>query len=242
LKERKTKRKHIRIEMDNDDARHGNYNYNYNYNFDYNYDYKVDPCKVFIGVYTGTHSSSKGLRVNGVIEDTPAFDAGLQKGDRILALDGVAVSNHKTLLAERNKHNPGDEFTITILRDENEFTVDAKFKNCDDDAKEEIQEDVIEERSEDQNVSNLLDLNLSAFPNPTNSAVNVRFVGERVATTVTVTDINGKEIFREELNDFDGLYNNKVDLNSAATGTVVVTVRQGNKVKSKKILYTPDRA
>jgi len=209
----------------------------------YDYDYKVDPCKVFIGVYTGTGSSSNGLHVNGVIENTPAFDAGLQKGDRILALDGVAIDGHKTLLAERNKHEAGDEFTITFLRDGDEVTVDAKFKECkEENKKDEIEEEAIEERSEDQGANNLLDINLSTFPNPTNSSVNVRFVGERTGTIVTVTDIKGKEIYREELKNFDGLYNNKISLDGAATGTVIVSVQQGNKISSEKVLYMPDRA
>ncbi|MFT7451566.1 MAG: membrane-associated protease RseP (regulator of RpoE activity), partial [Patescibacteria group bacterium] len=203
----------------------------------------------FLGVYTSTssryhpHSSSNGLRINGVIENTPAFDAGLLKGDRILALDGVSVDNHKSLLAERNKHEAGDEFTLTFLRDGDEVTVDAKFKECKEEEKEIVtEEEAIEERTEEQNVNNLLDINLSTFPNPTNSSVNIRFVGERTATIVTVTDIKGKEIFREELNNFDGLYNNKINLNGAATGAVIISVQQGNKISSKKVLYMPDRA
>lgn len=217
--------------------------------YNFNNDYKVDPCKVFLGVYTSTssryhpHSSSNGLRINGVIENTPAFDAGLLKGDRILALDGVSVDNHKSLLAERNKHEAGDEFTLTFLRDGDEVTVDAKFKECKEEEKEiVIEEEAIEERTEEQNVNNSLDINLSTFPNPTNSSVNIRFVGERTATIVTVTDIKGKEIFREELNNFDGLYNNKINLNGAATGAVIISVQQGNKISSKKVLYMPDRA
>lgn len=211
--------------------------------FDYDFDYKVDPCKVFIGVYTGTGHSTNGLRVSGVIENTPAFDAGLQKGDRILALDGVSVDGHQALVAERDKHEAGDEFTITFLRDGDEVTVDAQFKDCNEEEKEVVEEaEVIEERTEDQNANNLLDINLSAFPNPTSSSVNVRFVGERTATIVTVTDIKGKEIYREELKNFDGLYNKKVNLNGAATGTIVVTVQQGNKVSSEKVLYIPERA
>lgn len=214
------------------------------YSYYNNHSYKVDPCKVFIGVYTGTGSSPEGLRVNGVIEDTPAFDAGLLKGDRILKLDGVAISSHQTLLAERNRHEAGEEFTITYLRDGQTYTVDAKFKEC---KNEEIErEEAVEEREEDKaperRVSTMLDLNLEAFPNPTSSSVNIRFAGERTSTVVTVTDINGKEIFREELKNFDGLYNKKVSLNGAATGAVIISVQQGNQIRSEKILYTPDRA
>lgn len=209
--------------------------------------YKVDPCKVFIGVYTGTGHDSRGLRVNGVIENTPAFDAGLIKGDRILALDGVQVSSHTELLAERNKHSQGDEFTITYVRDGQTNTVDAQFKECKEEkiapqVEEKIEENTEENATERNRTNNILDINLKAFPNPTSSAVNVRFVGERTATVVTATDVKGKEIYREELNNFDGLYNKKINLSGAASGAVIITVRQGNKISSKKVLYTPDRA
>lgn len=212
------------------------------------YSYKVDPCKVFIGVYTGTGHDSRGLRVSGVIEDTPAFDAGLIKGDRILALDGVQVTSHNELLAERNKHSQGDEFTITYVRDGQTNTVDAKFKECKEEkivepqVEEEIKENIEEEAIERNRTNNMLDINLKAFPNPTSSSVNVRFVGERTPTVVTATDIKGKEIYREELNNFDGLYNKKINLSGAASGAVIITVRQGNKISSEKVLYTPDRA
>ncbi|MFK7808140.1 MAG: PDZ domain-containing protein [Saprospiraceae bacterium] len=221
------------------------FDFDFDFDFDHSYDYdrKVDPCKVFIGVYTGTGSDARGLRVSGVIEETPAFDAGLLKGDRITALDGVNINSHSTLLKERNKHNPGDVFTISYLRDGQSYTVDAQFKECEkEETEKEIEkEEELEERTDDRSM-NMLDLNLKAFPNPTNAFVNVRFAGDRVPTTVTLTDIKGQEIYREVMNNFDGLYNEKISLKQAATGPVIVTVQQGNKVRSEKVLYTPDRA
>jgi C-terminal processing protease CtpA/Prc len=216
----------------------------HHFNFDFDFDYQVDPCKVFIGVYTSNGNSKDGVRVNGVIDSTPASEAGLVTGDRILAIDGVSVASHDELLAERNKHQPGDAFTITYLRDGQTYTVNATFKQCKENEKtgavteEEMPENNVAER----NVNNLLAIELEAFPNPTNSAVNIRFEGEKTATVVTVTDINGKEIFREVLNNFDGIYNNKVSLNGAAAGTVVISVQQGNQMLSEKVLYLPNRA
>jgi C-terminal processing protease CtpA/Prc len=214
------------------------------FNFDYDFDYKVDPCKVFIGVYTSNGSSENGVRVNGVIDNTPASEAGLMTGDRILALDGVSVASHNELLAERNKHQPGDAFTLTYVREGETYTVNATFKQCKENEKTGA---VTEEKTPDnkaieRNVNNLLAIELEAFPNPTNSAVNIRFEGEKTATVVTITDIKGKEIFRDVINNFDGIYNNKVNLNGAAAGAVIVSVQQGNKMRSEKVLYLPDRA
>ena len=94
---------------------------------------KRDPCKVFYGVYVGSYGNGKrGVGVSGIVggNDWPAEVAGLKKGDRIIAIDDIPVNTHKELVTERDIHEPGEHFTFTYLRDGEEFTVDAQFKEC----------------------------------------------------------------------------------------------------------------
>ena len=211
------------------------------FDFDFDHSYKHDPCKVFIGVYTSTRNSTDGVKVTGVIDDTPGFEAGLKEGDIIMALDGVPVSSHRMLLTERDKHNQGDEFTITYIREGESYTVNAKFKTCEE--KEENNEDTgMINIAPGEQLSNQLDIDMTTFPNPSTGQVNVQFNGEKTATTVSITDMTGKEIFREEISDFDGYYDKKVNLKGAALGAVVITVQQGNQVYAEKIMYVPSRA
>jgi hypothetical protein len=51
-----------------------------------------------------------------------------------------------------------------------------------------------------------------------------------VPTSVTITDINGKQIFNESLQNFDGNYNRQVDVSNGAPGTLLITIRQNGKV------------
>lgn len=87
-----------------------------------------DPCRVFIGV--GTSSVSNGLKVDYTVDNTPATESGVLAGDVILSLDGVPVRTQSELERERDKHQQGDVFSMKILRDGREMTINARFKKC----------------------------------------------------------------------------------------------------------------
>ncbi len=208
-----------------------------------------DPCQVFIGVYTSTNSSRNGVDVNGVIGDTPAEVSGIQKGDVILEMDGVPVSTHNELLAERNKHKPGQEFTLTVLRNGTTMDIDARFKVCPTDVVPEVvTEEVPEELVVTEEPPVAIDapvnteipkLNLEvfqAFPNPTTGLVTMRFQADAVPTTVQITDITGKVVFQDNLNRFDGYYDRQIDLTGTVPGTLTLTVRQGKQVFTQAIV------
>ncbi|MBK9339034.1 MAG: PDZ domain-containing protein [Lewinellaceae bacterium] len=93
-----------------------------------NFSNQHDPCQVFIGV--GTSAVSGGLQVDYTVDGTPARTAGVLAGDVLLALDGVPVRSQSELIRERDKHRQGDAFSMKILRDGREMTVNARFKAC----------------------------------------------------------------------------------------------------------------
>lgn len=108
-----------------------------------------DPCAMFIGVYATETGNEQGVRVTGVIGETPAELGGVQPGDIITAVDGSTIPNHQQLRVERNKHEPGDDFRLTVLRDGVAITIEATFNACDDNepsAKEE-KVSILEEQS-----------------------------------------------------------------------------------------------
>ncbi|MCB0642671.1 MAG: PDZ domain-containing protein, partial [Phaeodactylibacter sp.] len=95
-----------------------------------NYYKERDPCKVFIGVSISGRGSEGGVRVSGIIPGTAAEKHKVQQGDVILAMDDVAVNSFNELLNERNKHEAGDLFTLTIQRDGQTMDLDAQFLPC----------------------------------------------------------------------------------------------------------------
>ena len=69
----------------------------------------------------------EGAVVIEVTKDTPAYEAGLKKGDVILAINDVNVSNTAYLRSELYKYSVGDTITIKYYRDNNIKTVKVKL-------------------------------------------------------------------------------------------------------------------
>jgi hypothetical protein len=80
---------------------------------------------------------------------------------------------------------------------------------------------------------------LEAYPNPTYGMVNISFEAEAVPTTVRIFDIDGKMVFTRELPQFGGTYAEQVNLFGQKAGNYVISVQQGDKVRSKQITLLP---
>lgn len=205
--------------------------------------YEANPCKVFIGVYLSNNHGDEGVRVNGVIRNTPAFKSDVQPGDVILALDGISVNTYNEVQLERDKHELGDYFTLTVLRDGAEMDIQAQFPSCEEEQEEVEEEEIIEEEERPlyiPPVSNELELvNYKAFPNPTVNYVNLQFEGEALPTTVQLIDANGRVLYEDVQNRFDGYYNERLDLSDRAPGTYYLRVQQENRVLTQPVIVVP---
>lgn len=205
-----------------------------------------DPCKVFIGVYTTGHAyEGRGARVNGVIDGTPAKESGIQPGDIIMELNGMPVSNHLEILKERDKNKPGDAFRLTVLREGALIYIDAKFKSCDKQGAVPVEE-TVELASEDAadralvRPDNTLALEVfEAYPSPTFGPLNIQFEAEALPTTVRIFDVSGKAVYTKELPQFSGSFNEQVNLANNKAGNYVLSIQQGNQVRSKQIVLMP---
>lgn len=221
------------------------------------FDFRPAPCRPFIGVYLDLgDQESSGVTIQRVIPNTPAAEVQLQEGDLITAIDAQAVNSHGELVVERDKHSPGDQFTLTYSREGVSKTVTATFPACDEPnrvgkskviiiqkhGEEEATEEEITPAADPFTVpeSNLALNNFSAFPNPTMGLTTVRFEAEAGPAVITVNDISGKEVYREELNNFDGFYNRQLDLSDAAPGTLLLSIRQGDQIFTDRIILRKD--
>ncbi|MCB0564220.1 MAG: PDZ domain-containing protein [Phaeodactylibacter sp.] len=201
-----------------------------------------DPCKVFIGVYVGGQAPlGKGVQITGIIGNTPAETDGVEAGDIILAMDDVPVNNNSELLTERNKHEPGQAFKLTLLRGDQELTVNSRFKTCETSGMEEpVQEEVVAEEEVEPAIQlpeTTLELNdYNAFPNPSFGEVTVRFQAEAAPTEIQLTDSAGRVFLQRQLKNFDGFFNEELSLREAAPGAITLTIRQGDKLISKQLV------
>jgi len=71
-----------------------------------------------LGVTPDMVGSGKGLVLSRVLPGGPADRAGLKDGDTILKWDGQPMDNGEQLLAELQKHQPGDKVRLQVRRDD----------------------------------------------------------------------------------------------------------------------------
>lgn len=203
-----------------------------------------DPCAVFIGVsLSGGGKEGQGVHVSGVIEDTPAREDGVLQGDDILALDGVEVNTFNELLYERNKHQPGERFTLTLLRDGAVIDIESRFRSCDRSeniSETQVEEEIIADSPQDIIIDNSLKVEQwRAFPNPAFGSLNVQFQAAAVPTTVRLIDSRGRSVYREVMNRFDGYYDQQIDLSEVPPGNYFLQVVQGDEFVTEKIVVIP---
>lgn len=77
----------------------------------------------------GITAVSEGLLVEKVSDRSSAMEAGISKGDVIIAINGVTTRNGAQLQEQMAKYRPGDKITVTYIRDNKEHTVSLTLLN-----------------------------------------------------------------------------------------------------------------
>lgn len=76
---------------------------------------------------------------------------------------------------------------------------------------------------------------LTSSPNPNNGQMKISFEGQKMPTIIEVLDLNGKEIFKETIERFEGTYHKEIEIENTK-GTLILKVTQGEKVLTQKII------
>ena len=80
------------------------------------------PEEIIIGI-RGT-DTDHGVVVDAVIEDTPAKEAGVKKGDLVLKVDGKTVKSVEEINKIKDGHQKGDTIVLTVYRDGESIKID----------------------------------------------------------------------------------------------------------------------
>lgn len=76
---------------------------------------------------------------------------------------------------------------------------------------------------------------LNVFPNPGDGAFNVQFQAPAQPTIVRVVTMDGKELYKKELEDFSGSFQEVIDV-ERLDGGVILQIQQGDNVITETIL------
>jgi uncharacterized iron-regulated protein len=86
----------------------------------------LEKTEVKLGVLLGTTEGQ--VAVEGVVPESSAAAAGLQKGDLLLAIDGEAIGDSFDLIYAVKQKRPGDSGTLLIEREGKEESVEVLFQ------------------------------------------------------------------------------------------------------------------
>lgn len=93
---------------------------------------EIEYARIGIGVDNGG-AGEPAATVAEVQGGSAADEAGLEEGDTITHIDGRPVSDATALVAAARAYEPGDEITLTLVRDGEEQTVDLTLGSSADD-------------------------------------------------------------------------------------------------------------
>lgn len=105
---------------------------------------------------------------------------------------------------------------------------------------DEVEKETIATNDASVNLNKMGDLkviNLSLFPNPNSGKFELDFsLDSNEPVTVRLISLQGKEIYRENIGDFKGKYNNFIDISQNTAGVYVLQVMQNEQVLTRKIV------
>ncbi len=82
----------------------------------------------FLGVRSAPNPEGNGLRIEEVVKDTAAKEAGLKNADIILEVNGQAVNDLMRLKQLMNRYESGQEIELTVIPDSDESKKQVKMK------------------------------------------------------------------------------------------------------------------
>jgi len=79
--------------------------------------------KPYLGVFVSPEAEAEGAPIAGLAPDSPAAKAGVELGDRIVAVDGRRIADASGLVEALQGKRPGDRLRLRVARDGRELAL-----------------------------------------------------------------------------------------------------------------------
>ncbi|MEM7103520.1 MAG: PDZ domain-containing protein [Bacteroidota bacterium] len=159
------------------------------------------------------------------------------------ARDGQRLSVEATLGTKANSgaYNPCDCETLELKKSvELQEIIILKDQEAE---VEEVPEEIIEvptPQVETPVENRTLQLRaFSLFPNPNNGNFTISFRAEKQEPiTISVVDVSGREVYREEVQDFRGSYYQDINISQNSGGVYFLNIIQGDEIWTERFVYS----
>ena len=88
---------------------------------------KLSVDRMMFGFNNDREYEGEGTLITRVVENSAAFDAGLLENDLIIKMDGKPAANIDSLITWRDAKKRGDEFTLTVIREDEKIQLNGRF-------------------------------------------------------------------------------------------------------------------
>ena len=88
---------------------------------------EVRSFKVTLGVIPDYMFQGDGMRIDGVKEDRPASNAGIQNGDVVIKMGDIEIKDMMSYMKSLGKFEPGQTVPVIIKRGEEEISMEVTF-------------------------------------------------------------------------------------------------------------------
>jgi hypothetical protein len=204
-----------------------------------------------MGVLVTRNEAVYGAVITGLIEKGGAQEAGLKVGDIVKKVDEFDVNDYTSLFFALSHFRAGDEATVIYDREGKTYQQKVLLKGWDQIPGQEFRartdcgnpetlvihhDPPVQNADPGLNAIQPLELeDAQVYPNPTDGVFSFSFKTDPGPIAVTVTDVNGKIVYRD-LNDNDsGIYTKEINIKDLPQGNYILGVLQGEKRFSQQI-------
>lgn len=191
----------------------------------------------FLGVATTGTVDFNGVEILRILDGTAADNAGLQIGDIITHINGFVMSSNCDLNSLIASLEVGQPIEINVERDDQKIQQNAVLGQrlskvitwTPESAPTIVNPTAFDKPTEVAT--------LDVFPNPSNGLAQLNYTADSKAPlTILITDVSGREVYREEINRFDGIHHQYLNLNKEADGLYFINIIQGTTNKIEKLI------
>lgn len=192
-----------------------------------------------LGVSMGQTHDFEGSYIKRVVENSAAEDAGLLAGDVITYVSVIPIRSDCDLMNAIKQYEVGEEVRIEYIRNDKSHQTTAVLGY-------QLRKTISWIPCCDQPVGSSTDLELTLnasssglklFPNPSEGVSQLNYhATEKGALNIVVTDLAGREIYSNEVQDFEGNYSEVLDLTGESAGIYFINVIQGEQIHTEKLV------
>ena len=195
-----------------------------------------------LGVYITTNIRD-AVFIENTMKSLGAENAGIQRGDIITSIDGVAIKNYNQLRKEITKHVPGERVAVAYRRNNEDKTVYVLLSSQAETKPEIVQN--LEQQCADnslpkagiqQETAPNTDNGVSVYPNPTFGLSTIRFTSQTTdPLSVTVMDMEGREVMTMNHPASIGTVEIPLDVTELSSGAYLVNITQNGQTLTERI-------